>query len=258
MRRSQDPTRPREREPITETHPPTSEIVYVPVPPSRPRQASPLPVRPTRRPRPFIASPKEHVPERTRAPEEPGTNIVIGHPTPVGLPEMPKPKRIESPKYSGPKPTIRSIRPPNNSINSDKNSDNSVVPRDSEPKTELNKPNETVPLEPFERIGRVGRQRKYEERKNGINSVRDVVLYRHVKGKHYPGLSSDMRRWYEFFYFRPPMKGEKPFNANTSYEQHVEANERGQDWIRRYESHGTTRSLGHSGSLDLQARRAAH
>ena len=59
-------------------------------------------------------------------------------------------------------------------------------------------------------------------RKNFVNAVRDVVLWRHVEGRAYPQLSRDMKRWYEFFYFTTPMKGEKPFNVNTTYEQHVD------------------------------------
>jgi hypothetical protein len=202
-----------------------------------------VPVSPARPTKPFI--------ERAPAPVQQPMTIVHHYPETVTLPPTQEvAKRIDSPKNSKPNKTIRSIRPPNNSDNS-KNSGTST---NSAPEPELNQPNE---IAPFEKIGKVGRQRKYEERKNGINSVRDVVLYRHVKGKHYPGLSSDMRRWYEFFYFREPMKGEKPFNANTSYEQHVEAYERGQDWIRRHELN-STRPLGHSGPIDLQARRAAH
>ena len=111
----------------------------------------------------------------------------------------------------------------------------------------------TVPLDPFERIGRVGRQRRYEIRKNFVNAVRDVVLWRYVEGRAYPQLSRDMKRWYEFFYFTVPMKGEKPFNVNTTYEQHVESFERGREWIRRYEFASATRPLDHRTSVDLHA-----
>jgi hypothetical protein len=148
------------------------------------------------------------------------------------------------------------IRPEriNSAPNNSDNSINSEIRPNSEPPPEVKQPNT---MEEFERFGKVGRHRKYEERKNGINSIRDVVLYRHIKGRQYPNLSSDMKRWYEFFYFRAPMKGEKAFNANTSYEQHTEAYERGRDWIARYEL-TRTRPVGHSGLIDLQARRAAH
>ena len=83
-------------------------------------------------------------------------------------------------------------------------------------------------------------------RKNFVNSVRDVVLWRHVEGRAYPNLSRDMKRWYEFFYFTAPMKGEKPFNANTTYEQHVEAYERGRAWISRYEHSSSNSTPGTS------------
>jgi hypothetical protein len=225
-----EPRQPAQPQRIVET--PTSSIIV----------ASPAPVQPA----------TVVVPEQTR--QRP---IMIVQPVQPVVPRMEpeaEPGRIDSPNNSVPKPTIQTIRP-NNSGN---NSNNSVEPSNS-PEPELKKPNETVPLAPFEKIGRVGRQRKYEEKGNrGENSVRDVVLYRHIKGRHYPGLSSDMKRWYEFFYFKSPMKGEKPFNANTSYEQHIEAYERGQEWIRRHEFNRTTRPVGHSGPIDLQARRAAN
>ena len=179
-------------------------------------------------------------PETFVRPVVPVQPVVVKH-EPEAKPNRPPETIRERPTNSVPESTNLA---PNNS----KNSDNSQ------------KPNETIEL--FERIGKVGRQRKYEEKGNrGENSVRDVVLYRHIKGRHYPGLSSDMRRWYEFFYFKSPMRGEKPFNANTNYEQHIEAYERGQDWIKRYEAGHTksiTRPMGDSRIVDLQTRRAVN
>jgi hypothetical protein len=151
-----------------------------------------------------------------------------------------------------PTQTIRTIRSPE-AHNSDNSQSPSPEPNNSQPTNARPESHATVPLEPFVRIGKVGRQRRYEVRKNFVNAVRDVVLWRHVEGRAYPQLSRDMKRWYEFFYFTVPMKGEKPFNVNTTYEQHVESYERGREWIRRYELNSATRPLDRRALADLHA-----
>jgi len=234
------PRLPHVQKPEKEQPSPAFEVVYVPD----------VPVRPA----PTSTEPVTTLPKRRRQRRQS---------VPVTITHLMEPGAYSEPAKSDPHQTIPH-EPPNNSaptpkIRPSNNSKNSADTSYSEPKSELKKPNETVVLEPFERIGRVGRQRKYEAKGNrGENSVRDVVLYRYIKAKHYPHLSSDMKRWYEFFYFTSPMKGEKPFNANTSYEQHCEAYQRGQGWISRYDSQAPTRSLGHRGPVDLHERRAAH
>jgi hypothetical protein len=223
-------------------HAPVS-LVYE-VQPEKPPPYSPSPVPVSHiRPEPAPVSPAASVDE-----------VQPSHVQPA--PTNSQPPTNAKPNSQKPDQTIRSIRDPrsNNSSNSPHTAQGST---NSPPHTAQPKPNSTVRLEPFERIGKVGRQRRYEVRKDEINSVRDVVLWRHVEGRAYPHLSRDMKRWYEFFYFTTPMKGEKPYNANTTYEQHVEAYERGQAWIRRHKLTAPTRPLGHSAPLDLQARRAA-
>ena len=96
----------------------------------------------------------------------------------------------------------------------------------------------------------VGRKRKYEE--TGIYgdiSIKDVVLFRYIKQRHFPGLSKDMQEWYEHFYFTAPVVGEKPFRGKD-YEQHKRAYERGQRWFAAHDtaSHASAEAMGHSGA----------
>jgi hypothetical protein len=213
------------------------------------REYVPVSHTPTRQPRtrPFLPSRRE--------PEYTPVSIVgeVQTETPLPYSSGPRSESIRhhtpaQPNTNSQKPgqTIRTIRHPDAN-----NWDNSHEPTTSQPTNSRPTSSSTVPLDPFERVGRVGRQRRYEVRKNFVNSVRDVVLWRHVEGRAYPNLSRDMKRWYEFFYFSVPMKGEKPFNANTTYEQHVEAYQRGREWIRRYEQRSATRPLGHRAPADL-------
>jgi hypothetical protein len=86
----------------------------------------------------------------------------------------------------------------------------------------------SLAIEPYEMIGRVGRQRKYEERGNrGELPIKQLVLYRYKLKRQIPGLSDDMERWYEFFYFTKPDKGKD----GDKYEQHARAYKRGRKWI---------------------------
>lgn len=133
------------------------------------------------------------------------------------------------------------------------------------PRIELEKPRQSIQFAPYKKVGKiVGRQRKYdEEGERGEIPIREIVVYRHVKGRHYPTLSKDMQRWYEFFYFTAPLAGEKPFNANTTFEQHIEAYKRGQKWIDAYEdkqfedeeANNSIDAVENSRIVDLQARR---
>ena len=85
--------------------------------------------------------------------------------------------------------------------------------------------------EKIKKIGKVGRKRKYEN--SGIDDippVKDVVVYRYKMGSHWPGMSDDMRDWYEFYYFTKPNRLERTKDARD-YERHVKAWERGRKWI---------------------------
>jgi len=110
-----------------------------------------------------------------------------------------------------------------------------------EPENALNMPE-------IEDEGEVGRKRKYED--TGIYgdiSVKDIVLFRYIKKRHWPDLSGDMKAWYEHFYFKRPAKREKPYRGRD-YEQHKRAYERGQEWITEHNaSTASSQAVGHSG-----------
>jgi len=110
-----------------------------------------------------------------------------------------------------------------------------------EPENALNMPE-------IEDEGEGGRKRKYED--TGIYgdiSVKDIVLFRYIKKRHWPDLSGDMKAWYEHFYFKRPTKREKPYRGRD-YEQHKRAYERGQEWIAEHNaSTASTQAVGHSG-----------
>ncbi len=140
--------------------------------------------------------------------------------------------------------------------NSPKNSDEELIPN-SLPPTE-SKP--VAGIAPYKKKGKVGRQRKYEELgNNGEIPVKEVVLFRHVKGRHWPGMSQDMREWYEFYYFRKPVRTERAKDAED-YTRHVKSWERGQRWIAEYEASQGRQyqapSLGNSGKIVAYRKRA--
>jgi len=49
-------------------------------------------------------------------------------------------------------------------------------------------------------------------------------------GRHWPGMSQDMKEWYEWYYFTKPVRTERAKDARD-YERHVKAWERGRKWI---------------------------
>jgi hypothetical protein len=87
----------------------------------------------------------------------------------------------------------------------------------------------------FKRIGKVvGRQRRYDELgENDIEPIRELFLLRHLTGKHWPGLSSDMESYYEKFYFSRPKKGSK------DYAKHVKCWQRRTRWIAEHTAPST-------------------
>jgi hypothetical protein len=87
------------------------------------------------------------------------------------------------------------------------------------------KPSPLADIPELEKIGS-GRQRRYEELgKDDIESVREVVLFRHEFGRHWPGMSDDMETYYEHFYFTKPKRG------NKDYDRHIKCWERRIRWI---------------------------
>lgn len=102
----------------------------------------------------------------------------------------------------------------------------------------------------------VGRKRKYED--TGIYgdiSIKDLVLFRHIKARHFPDLSADMREWYEHFYFVAPQVGESSYRGRD-YEQHKRAYERGKRWIAAHDA--STQAVGHSGAVITPLPRRAN
>ena len=116
----------------------------------------------------------------------------------------------------------RSVEPAQ-TIQPDDQNNSETIPNNSPP--ELFEPPQLADIPELEKIG-PGRQRRYEELgKDDIESVREVVLFRHEFGKHWPGLSKDMEAYYEHFYFTKPKKGGK------DYDRHVKCWERRNRWI---------------------------
>ncbi len=136
-------------------------------------------------------------------------------------------------------------------------------PKNSE--SELLEPPEPAPqggLAPYKKKGQVGRKRKYEEPgNNGEIPVKEVVLFRHIKGRQWPKMSQDMQEWYEFYYFSKPKRTERAKDAED-YNRHVKSWERGQGWVAEYEaSQGRpyqSQAVGHSGKIVAYRKRATN
>ena len=119
--------------------------------------------------------------------------------------------------------TIRTEEEKNSENNSGKNSLR-IVPELFAP----DKPASQAPANSYKKKGKVGRKRKYEEPgTNGEIPVKEVVLFRQEMGRHWPGMSEDMKKWYDFYYFTRPNKGKD----KSKYEQHLRSYERGRKWI---------------------------
>ncbi len=147
----------------------------------------------------------------------------------------------------------QTIREPeqNNSPTIPDNSGNRIIPELFEPA----KPARKAAITPYRKKGKVGRQRKYEEvGKDGVLPVKDVVLYRHKMGRHWPGMSEDMQRWYEFYYFSRPSRAKA--KDDKDYERHKRAFERARRWIAE-ENGEAYAPLGDSTKIVAIRRRAA-
>ena len=139
------------------------------------------------------------------------------------------------------------------------------VPKSAEtiPESAQNAPEPEEPtalnMPEVEDEGEVGRKRKYEG--TGIYgdiSIKDVVLFRHIRQRHFPDLSADMREWYEHFYFAAPVVGESAYRGKD-YEQHKRAYERGQRWIAAYEaSLASAETMGDRGSAIIPFQKRAN
>jgi hypothetical protein len=177
--------------------------------------------------------------------------VIIRHDIPVRSGQPPAPKTIQVPAPNNsreePRQTVPTEQP---SKNPEKNSES--IPNNSERIPEPAQNASALNMPEIEEGGEVGRKRKYDD--TGIYgdiSIKDVVLFRYIKERHFPDLSQDMRDWYEHFYFTAPVVGESPYRGRD-YEQHKRAYERGQRWIREYDarqaSHAGDETLGNSGA----------
>lgn len=80
----------------------------------------------------------------------------------------------------------------------------------------------------YRKKGKIGRQRKYDVLgADDIEPVKEVVLFRHQLGRHWPGLSRDMELYYERFYFTKPSKRKD----GKDYDKHAKCWERRERWI---------------------------
>jgi hypothetical protein len=109
------------------------------------------------------------------------------------------------------------------------------------------KPAPQATLPAFKKVGKVGRQRRYDELGiDDIEPIKEVVLFRHQMGKHWPGLSKDMEAYYEQMYFTKPKRGAK--NA-----KHTKCWERRERWINPI---AETQPSGDSSNVTAYRKRA--
>lgn len=109
-------------------------------------------------------------------------------------------------------------------------------------------------ITPLKKVGKVGRKRRYEEPGiEDIPPVKEMVLYRHKTGKHWPGMSDDMQDWYEKYYFTKPNRAERAKDAKE-YERHVKSYARGRKWIAEEDG---IEALGDSGKVLAYRKRAS-
>lgn len=90
-------------------------------------------------------------------------------------------------------------------------------------------PTPQVDVPAFKKVGKVGRQRRYETLGiDDIEPIKELVLFRHQMGRHWPGLSKDMEAYYERNYFTKPKRG--------SDATHKKCWERRERWLAQTES----------------------
>jgi hypothetical protein len=224
------------------TEPETGPIVAV----------SPEPVRTIVHEQPiYIVKPVVIAPARHAEPE------IDDNPRPtLPIPRIPAQREtipVSAPKQFQPENNVESI--PNNSERVPKSVESIPESAQNVPEPEMR----GLDMPEVEDDGEVGRKRKYDD--TGIYgdiSIKDVVLFRHIKQRHFPDLSADMREWYEHFYFKVPVPGE-PSYRGKDYEQHKRAYERGQRWIAAYDARdASTQALGDSGATIIPISRRAN
>ncbi len=72
-------------------------------------------------------------------------------------------------------------------------------------------------------------------RKGSNHRVKETIIYYHVHKEWPKDCSQDMGRYYKRLYFTVPYTGEKSYRGK-GYESHKRIYDRGQQWIKAYES----------------------
>src|SRR6266536_1472297 len=206
---------------------------------------------------PYQRPPKAFIeyasPVKPVVPEQPRQQVIMSHPDTVTLPPVQevirqqKPSKIVTPEPSKTIPEKEQKEFPKQFGN------NSETIR----KGNSLEPTKQAPIaagEGYKKKGQDGRKRKYEEDgNNGEIPVKKVVIFRHVKGRHWPGMSQDMQEWYDKYYFTKPKKTGKA----AEYARHVKSYERGQRWIAEHEGRDyQPGTVGHSGTVIAYRKRA--
>ena len=177
---------------------------------------------------------------------------IVERPVPVPVMQSEVAEYSPPPRANVPENARKTI-PPKNSKEFPKNSQRIPNQAQNEPESfDAPEPENALNMPEIEDEGDVGRKRKNED--TGIYgdiSVKDIILFRYIKKRHWPDLSGDMKAWYEHFYFKRPVKSEKPYRGRD-YEQHKRAYERGQEWIAEYNaSNAGAQTVGHSGTAPI-------
>jgi len=147
---------------------------------------------------PTAGAPTREDPGKSRAPEE---QKEFG--------ESVETVRIEDGNNSGDR--AKRVRP-ENEINSGNNSPSELI--------EPDKPAPQVVIPEIKKVGKVGRQRRYDELGiDDIEPIKEVILFRHQMGRHWPGLSKDMEAYYERMYFTKPKRGSRDATHNKCWER---------------------------------------
>jgi hypothetical protein len=179
---------------------------------------------------PAESIPNERMPDIEQPPESGRRHKEERTPVNGGAEAEPEQKEFAAPnKNNSPEP-IKTIQEPNknNSPNNSETIRSGELITQPEPATEAS-PAPSVPntMPAYKKKGKVGRQRKYEELGiDDVEPVKEVVLFRHQMGRHWPGMSADMQAYYERLYFTRPKKGIK------DYDKHKGCWERKERWVK--------------------------
>jgi predicted GIY-YIG superfamily endonuclease len=94
----------------------------------------------------------------------------------------------------------------------------------------VQKPGKPIPqsgIPVFKKIGRIKRRRYEELGIDDAEPVKEVVLFRHHLGQYWPGISEDMKAYYDYYYFSKPSKA----RDGKDYAKHVRCWKRRTKWL---------------------------